>query len=122
MIDRQPKDLYLTCQSCRNRFLYSREEQRHNAGAARPSICPACRTLERLTRRRSGVIEWYSRQRGFGFINEDDGGSVFVHVSSFREPGRVRPNKGLAVRYHVQMTEKGPRAVDVELAAPAEEG
>jgi cold shock protein len=119
--DTRLKDRYLTCQSCRNRFLYSREEQRQHADAARPPrICPACRALERLTRRRTGEIEWYSRQRGFGFIKQDDGSSVFLHVSAFQEPGRVRPRTGLAVSYHVQITDRGPRAVDVELDAEAQ--
>ncbi len=123
MTDRKPRDLYLVCRSCSNRFLYSREEQRQAAvadadGAAPPRVCPACRALEQLTRRRTGVIEWYNRQRGYGFIQQDDGSSVFVHASEFRESGPVRPRKGMAVSYQVQITDRGPRAIDVVDSEP----
>ncbi len=110
------KDQYLVCRSCRNRFLYSAEEQRRSRERTSvPDTCPACRALERLGRRHAGQLDWYNRQRGYGFIKQSDGTSLFVHASDLAEAGRPRPAPGLRVSYRIQQTERGPRAVEIAL-------
>lgn len=121
MADAPLKDLYLTCQSCHVRFLHTggEQSQRRAAGAhGHPDMCPACRALEWINRRQTGHIEWYSRQRGYGFIRQDDGTSLFVHASALEQAGMPRPAAGMQVSYRVQATDRGPRATDVELVTP----
>ncbi len=120
MPDLPLKDLYLLCRVCRHRFLYTAEEQRRRYSKGQhdlPSDCPACRALERLSRRHTGQVDWYNRQRGYGFIKGANASSLFVHASDLRDAGRTRPAPGMRVSYLVQFTDKGPRAVDVEIIA-----
>ncbi len=113
------KDVYLRCRSCGTRFLYL---QRDRDQEDLPSVCPACRILSDLSRRHTGTIEWYSRRRGFGFIDDQDGSSIFVHASGFRDQKRVRPAAGQRASYYVEQTERGPRAVDVTLVEKEGQG
>lgn len=115
MTDRPTRDRYLTCASCRNRFLYSAEEQRQRGQRAAPKRCPGCRTLEHLCQRHVGTVDWYNRQRGYGFIKQEDGTSVFLHASAWPDAAERRPTPGAQVSYLVQYAEKGPRAVDVRI-------
>lgn len=61
----------------------------------------------------TGRIKTYKEDRGFGFIIPDDGGpDLFFHISRVR--GIERPEQGMAVRYQVADSPKGPNAVNVE--------
>lgn len=52
--------------------------------------------------------------KGFGFITQDTGGSeLFVHYSAITMSGRRSLEAGQRVRFEIQDTPKGPRAVDV---------
>lgn len=60
-----------------------------------------------------GTVKWFNRDKGFGFIEQDGGGDVFVHYKDIEGSGR----RFLRERQQVIMTvvegEKGPQAVDV---------
>jgi cold shock protein len=115
LMDRAVRDRYLTCASCRNRFLYSAEEQRQCGREDAPRRCPGCRALERLGQRRTGVVDWYNRRRGYGFIRQEDGESVFLHASAWPDEAPAKPAPGMRVSYLVQHADKGPRAVDIQV-------
>jgi cold shock protein len=50
----------------------------------------------------SGTVKWFNGQKGFGFIQPDDGGKdVFVHISAVERAGMSNLNEGQKVGYDV---------------------
>jgi CspA family cold shock protein len=55
----------------------------------------------------TGTVKWFNSQKGFGFIQPDDGGKdVFVHISAVERAGWRSLNEGQKISYELQ-TEKG---------------
>jgi cold shock protein len=49
-----------------------------------------------------GTVKWFNSQKGFGFIQPDDGGKdVFVHISAVERAGLYNLNEGQKVTYDV---------------------
>ena len=54
-----------------------------------------------------GTVKWFNSQKGFGFIQPDDGGKdVFVHISAVERAGLLGLNEGQKVSFDV-VTERG---------------
>ncbi len=50
-----------------------------------------------------GVVKWYNSQKGYGFIQPDDGGKdVFVHVSALERSGLGNLAEGQKVSFEIQ--------------------
>jgi cold shock protein len=50
----------------------------------------------------SGTVKWFNNQKGFGFIQPDDGGKdVFVHISAVERAGLHSLNEGQKIAYEV---------------------
>ena len=63
-----------------------------------------------------GQVKWFSDQKGYGFIQQEDGGQdVFVHQSSITMDGFRSLAEGQAVEYELENGPKGPKAVNVRL-------
>lgn len=61
----------------------------------------------------TGVVKWFNRDRGYGFISPDDGGKdVFVHSTGIAEAGQGL-DEGQRVEFEVTQGEKGPQAANV---------
>ena len=61
-----------------------------------------------------GQVKWFSDQKGYGFIQQEDGGQdVFVHHSSITMDGFRSLAEGQAVEYELEDGPKGPKAVNV---------
>jgi len=71
--------------------------------------------------RLQGTVRWFSRVKGYGFIQPDgQEKDVFVHFSAIRGEGYRNLNEGQRVLFSVEDTDKGPQAVEVEgLATPS---
>jgi cold shock protein len=51
----------------------------------------------------SGTVKWFNSQKGYGFIQPDDGGKdVFVHISAVERAGLGGLNEGQKIKYDVQ--------------------
>lgn len=62
----------------------------------------------------SGTVKWFNSDKGFGFIQQDDGGAdVFVHFSAITGSGYRELAEGQKVEYEVTQGQKGPQAENV---------
>ena len=63
--------------------------------------------------RRRGTVKWFNPAKGYGFIRDDDGMDVFVHVSAVASSGLQTLVQGEALEYEVQRSAKGLHAVSI---------
>jgi CspA family cold shock protein len=60
-----------------------------------------------------GTVKWFNASKGFGFIEQDNGGDVFVHYSAIKTDGFKTLDEGARVQFEVVDGPKGPAADDV---------
>jgi CspA family cold shock protein len=60
-----------------------------------------------------GTVKWFSEKKGYGFIEQDNGGDVFVHHSAINMPGFKNLHEGDRVSFDVGQGTKGPAAQNV---------
>jgi CspA family cold shock protein len=62
----------------------------------------------------TGVVKWFSDEKGFGFITPDDGTQdAFVHFSAIQGDGFRTLAEGVRVEYELGESPKGPQATNV---------
>ncbi len=63
-----------------------------------------------------GVVKWFNRTKGYGFIAPADGGAdIFVHYSDIQREGFRTLNEGEKVEFEAIEGDKGPKAANVRL-------
>ncbi len=60
-----------------------------------------------------GKVKWFNESRGYGFIELEEGGDVFVHYSSIGGDGFKTLHEGDEVEFDVIEDAKGPKATNV---------
>jgi CspA family cold shock protein len=68
-----------------------------------------------MTDRESGTVKWFDNSKGYGFIQRDSGGDVFVHYSSILGVGFRSLLEGQKVEFDVEDGAKGPQAQNVHI-------
>ncbi|MGV8080535.1 MAG: cold-shock protein [Syntrophales bacterium] len=61
-----------------------------------------------------GKVKWFNEKKGYGFIENDEGGDVFVHYSSIQSTGFKTLQEGQRVGFEIEQGKKGPAAVKVQ--------
>ncbi len=64
-----------------------------------------------------GTVKNFNKEKGFGFINADDGKDIFFHYSELQMEGFKTVNPSQVVEFDVVETEKGLRAVNIKIVA-----
>lgn len=71
-----------------------------------------------------GKVKWFSTEKAFGFIEQENDNDIFVHVTGLAD-GVTAIDKDQLVEYEVEQGRKGPQATNVRpataAAAPAAE-
>ena len=61
----------------------------------------------------NGTVKWFNEQKGYDFIQQENGPDVFVHFSGINGGGFKSLNEGEHVTYEIEQGKKGPGAVNV---------
>lgn len=60
-----------------------------------------------------GKVKWFNEQKGYGFIQQDNGPDVFVHFTAIQGEGFKTLTEGQRVEFDIIEGEKGPQAANV---------
>ena len=63
----------------------------------------------------NGIVKWFNDQKGFGFIQQENGPDVFVHHSGINASGFKSLQEGDRVTFEIEQGKKGPAAVNVSV-------
>ncbi len=62
-----------------------------------------------------GQVKWYNEKKGYGFIETDQNGEIFVHRSGIEDHGHFGLQKLDRVTYEIKETPRGIQAVKVKV-------
>lgn len=60
-----------------------------------------------------GKVKWFNADKGYGFIESDEGGDVFVHFSAIQSEGFKTLEEGQSVEFDVVEGNRGLQAANV---------
>jgi CspA family cold shock protein len=63
-----------------------------------------------------GTVKWFNAEKGFGFIERENGDDVFVHFSAIQSEGFKSLDEGQEVTFEVEQGQRGPQATNVQKA------
>ena len=61
----------------------------------------------------TGKVKWFNAEKGYGFIEREDGGDVFVHFSAIQSEGFKTLEEGQPVQFDVVQGNRGEQAANV---------
>jgi cold shock protein len=64
-----------------------------------------------------GTVKWFSNEKGYGFIEREEGDDVFVHFSAINMEGYKTLTEGQRVEFEIVQGDKGLQAANVQAAA-----
>ena len=71
------------------------------------------KTFQEVLAVAEGTVKWFSERKGYGFIEQDEGGDIFVHHSAISMSGFRTLHEGDRVSFDVGEGNKGPAAENV---------
>lgn len=60
-----------------------------------------------------GTVKWFNAEKGFGFIEREDGDDVFVHFSGIATDGYKTLEEGQKVEFDITEGQRGEQATNV---------
>ncbi|HHY20825.1 MAG TPA: cold shock domain-containing protein [Bacilli bacterium] len=61
----------------------------------------------------NGKVKWFNAEKGFGFIEREDGDDVFVHFTAIQGEGFKTLEEGQEVEFEIVEGNRGPQAANV---------
>lgn len=61
----------------------------------------------------TGTVKWFNAEKGYGFIEIEEGNDVFVHFSAITGEGFKTLDEGERVQFNVVEGQRGPQAEEV---------
>lgn len=71
--------------------------------------------MEKAKMREQGKVKWFNSAKGYGFIERDNGGDVFVHFRAIKSDGYKTLEEGARVEFDVVKGQKGNQADNVDI-------
>jgi CspA family cold shock protein len=71
--------------------------------------------MSEMSEREIGTVKWFSNNKGYGFIEREDGPDVFVHFSAIEADGYRSLEEGQRVEFTIEEGPKGPQAASVTI-------
>ena len=65
---------------------------------------------------KTGKVKWFNSEKGFGFIEREEGDDVFVHFSQIQQDGYKSLEQGQRVTFEITEGPKGLQASEVKIA------
>ncbi|MBT00322.1 MAG: cold-shock protein [Oceanospirillaceae bacterium] len=65
----------------------------------------------------TGTVKWFNDEKGFGFIQQENGPDVFVHFRAINGTGRRTLHENQQVTFEVTQGQKGPQADNVTVVS-----
>jgi cold shock protein len=66
----------------------------------------------------TGTVKWFNGEKGYGFIQPDQGGKdVFVHISALERAGMRGLNEGQKISYEIEQDRKSGKESAGQLAS-----
>ncbi|WP_070030924.1 cold-shock protein [Staphylococcus aureus] len=62
----------------------------------------------------NGTVKWFNAEKGFGFIEQENGGDVFVNFSGIASDGYKTLEEGQKVTFEITEGQRGDQAVNVQ--------
>lgn len=68
-----------------------------------------------MAEKEKGTVKWFNSAKGYGFLERDSGGDIFVHFSAIVAEGFRTLKEGQRVEFVVGDSDKGPQAQEVSV-------
>lgn len=62
----------------------------------------------------TGTVKWFSNEKGYGFITDEDGSDIFFHFSEIKKDGYKTIDAGKAVEFETVKDDKGIHAANIK--------
>ena len=72
-----------------------------------------CSHKEKKMAQETGTVKWFDARKGYGFIQRESGGDIFVHINDMADPTARPLEDGEKVTFDVGQGRKGPAAQNV---------
>ena len=73
------------------------------------------RQIKYRLKREKGTIKWFDPSKGYGFLERDKGGDLFIHFASVDVKDRKNLKENTRVSYKVVSSMKGPQANEIKI-------